>query len=245
VSSPQELLVTAEVREILADPDLERLAGMAAAGYRCASCGLRGSPADGPASVVITMRGGPGVSGRVAVAGLAHGRCCPPQVIEQPGALEAPSGALMTATAVLLPAPGGYRALLVTELTSPPVAVTGPGERHDLATGALLAMGLHLLSSPWEPAPPASGWDVRLTPRAAVVTDPDGGCYYQGSLEQPRTWRQLVTRQGAVELLAGTAGIAAAGPGNPEPGLAVLEAAAAAGRLAGATVSALAGGSRR
>jgi hypothetical protein len=127
----------------------------------------------------------------------------------------------------------------VTELPAAPVAVAGPGERYDLATGALLSMGLRLLASPWEPAPAASGWSVSLSPRSALVTCPDGDRYYEGSLDQPPQWRLAAKRLGSVELLAGTAGIAAAGPGQPGPGIAALEAAARAGRLVGATVSAV------
>jgi hypothetical protein len=241
VRASQALLVSAGVRELLSDADLERLAAMAASGYRCSSCGQRGMLSDGPASVLVTLQDGPGDTGRIAVAGLAHGRCCPPQVIDRPGILQVPAEAGMTAKAAVLPHASGRRALLVTELAAPPVAVAGPGERHDLATGVLLSLGLHLLPTPWEPAPPAGGWAVRLpTADAAVVTDPEGGCYYEGGLGQPRKWRQLVARRGTVELLAGVAGMDAAGPGNPEPGLAALEAAAKAGRLVGATVPVLA-----
>ena len=131
MSSRQALLLSGQVREVLADQDLERLAGMAAAGFRCTSCGRRGGPADGPASVVIVMRSQPGRADRVAVVGLAHAQCSPPQVVEERDVLGVPSEASMTATAVLLPSPAGPRPLLVTELSAVPVAVTGPGERHE------------------------------------------------------------------------------------------------------------------
>lgn len=183
----QALLVSAGVRELLSDADLERLAAMAASGYRCSSCGQRGTLSDGPASVLVTLQDGPGGTGRIAVAGLAHGRCCPSQVIDRPGILQVPAEVGMTAKAAVLPNASGRRALLITELSAPPVAMAGPGERHDLATGVLLSLGLHLLSTPWKPAPPAGGWAVRLpTEAAAVVTDPEGGCYYEGGLGQPR-----------------------------------------------------------
>ena len=222
MSSPQALLLSGQVREVLAGQDLERLAEMAATGFRCVSCGRRGVPADGPASVVIVVRPQRGSAARAAVVGLAHARCSPPRVIEENNVLEVPANARMAATAVLLPSPGGPRPLLVTELSAAPVEVTGPGERHDLAAGALLGLGLRLLASPWDPAPPARGWSVRLSRRSAVVTCPVGR-YYEGGLDQPPQWRQAAERLGSVELLAGTAGVGAAVPGLPGPGIAALE----------------------
>lgn len=235
----QALVVSAEVRAIVGDPDLERLAALAGDGYRCTSCGQRGSTADGPASVVIIVKPDPPALAPVGVVQLAHNQCSASRVVQSPEALNAPAEVRMAATAALLPSADGLRAVLITELLAPVVQVTGPGERRDLATSALLGMGLHMLATPWDRAPDASGWLVRLSSRAALVTDPAGDCYYEGPLQQPQPWHQLVARRGTVELLAGTAGIGAAAPGRPEPGLAALDEAARVGRLVGATVPAL------
>jgi hypothetical protein len=63
-------------------------------------------------------------------------------------------------------------------------------------------------------------------------------------LSSRQHWRQAAERLGSVELLAGMAGIRAAGPGQPGPGTAALEAAARAGRLLGAAVPAVTAASR-
>jgi hypothetical protein len=91
VSSPQALLLSGQVLEVLADQDLERIAGMAAAGFRCTSCGRRGGPGDGPASVVIVVRPQRGSAARAAVVSLAHAWCSPLRVIEENDAPPAPA----------------------------------------------------------------------------------------------------------------------------------------------------------
>ena len=189
--------------------------------------------------MLVTLRAAVPGAEPVAVVSLAHGRCLRPAVRYKPGGIEPPPAAGMSATAVVLPHVGGPRPLIVTEAAARVVAVLGGGERRDAATAALLGDGLHLLGDAWQPAPPAAGWEVRLTgPGTVLVIDPHGGAYYDGELEQPATWRAAVAARGAVELLAGTDGIGAGGPGNPEPGVLALESAARAGRLVGATITA-------
>lgn len=226
-----ELTVAAEVREWVEQADLDRLAAMAAGGWRCSGCGRRGS---GAAAVVVVVR--PGAAGaETAVVNLAHGGCVPSQVRREQGPLAAPTAGGMTATAAVLPHISGPRALLVTELTTPVTARAGL-ERVDMGTAVLLGGGLHLLPDAWQPAPAAAGWAVLLpSPRSAVVLDPAGGRYYDGSLDQPPPWRQLAATRGTVELIAGVSGMAG-GPGDPGPGVRALESAARAGRLVGGTI---------
>jgi hypothetical protein len=223
-----ELLVSSAVREYVTDDDLARLAAKGAAGYECVACKKPGGPADGPASVVVLLDPVPGGEFR-AVVRLGHAACCAPQVREAGASLAAPGAARMLAKAAVLGHPAGDRPVLITELATPAVEVTGPGERADLATGALLGLGLHLLASPWEPAPPAPGWVAVVSPRKAVIIDPDAGRFYAGGVDYPPGWLDLAGQRGAVELLAGADGIG--GPGDAVVG--ALEAAAAAGRLVG------------
>jgi len=233
-----ELAVAAEVREWVEPGDLDRLAAMAAGGYRCVSCGRRGKPGGGPASVVVVIRPGAPGGEPSAVVNLAHARCLASQVRHEPDPLAAPGAGSMSATAAVLPYPGpaGPRALLITELTTAVVARARPAEPVDMTSAVLLGDGLHLLPDAWQPAPPAAGWAVLLpSPRSAVVLDPHGGRYYDGDLDQPAPWRRLAAARGTVELIAGVAGTTG-GRGNPGPRLRTLEAAARAGRLVGGTV---------
>ena len=226
-----ELLVSSGVLGYLADSDLERLARKGAAGYRCTACGKQGGPADGPASVVVVLGDAP--NGTVTpVVRLGHARCCPPQVRGAGAPLGAPAEAPMIAKAGALP---GGRPVLVTELTAAAVAVAGPGERADLGTAVLLRLGLHLLASIGEPAPPASGWAAVLSPSGAVVTDPEGETFYSGPVGYPPGWLDLAARRGVVELLTGADGI---GPDDDAAVLGALSAAASAGRLVGGTMPA-------
>jgi hypothetical protein len=226
-----ELLASSAVREHVTDDDLERLAAKGAAGYQCAACKKRAGPADGPASVGVLLDAAPGggCGGFRAVVRLGHAACCDSQVTTAGAPLAAPAVARMLAKAGVLSHPAGDRPVLVTELATLAVAVTGPGERADLATGELLGLGLHLLASPWEPAPPARGWVALLSPAKAVIIDRDGGRYYAGAVDYPLGWLDLAAQRRAVELLAGADGID--GPAGAVAG--ALEAAAAAGRLAG------------
>ncbi len=226
-----ELLVSSEVRGYLTDADLERVARKGTAGYKCPRCGKQGGPADGPASVVVVLADAPG-DGSGAVVRLGHARCCIPQVRGGGAPLVAPAEARMIAKAGALP---GGRPVLVTELAASAVAVAGPGERADVGTSVLLGLGLHLLASLREPAPPAAGWAAVSSPSGAVVTDPEGEEFYAGRVGYPPGWLGLVDRRGAVELLTGADGI---GPNEDAAVLGALHAAAAAGRLVGGLVPA-------
>jgi hypothetical protein len=222
-----DLLVNGEVRGVLEDADLERLSAMAAAGYECVACGTRGGADDGAAAVVVLVQSGTGV------VRLAHARCSAPGVVDAGGLLAAPGEASMSAKAAVVDG----RPLLIAELVAAPVAVLGDGERDDLMTGALLRMGLHLLASPWEPAPESPGWLVTIAAAGTVlVSDPDGGAFYDGGLDMPGPWLGAVSGAGRVELVAGVAGTA--GVDGAAGNVAALESAARAGRLVGATVRA-------
>lgn len=238
------LLTSVEVADLLTADDLDKLARSAAAGYQCVTCGQPGQL--GTAAVVVELKDLPGGlpgTPQAAHVRLAHPWCSPSQILRDSGIMPVPVDGDMTAKAAIV---DGYRTLLITELSAPVSAVLDGGERQDMATGMLLSLGLHLLADPWQPAPPADGWSVTLSSvDTAVVTDPDGRAYYEGGLDQPRKWRKLVAARGTVELLAGVTGIDAATPGNPQPGLAALEAAARAGDLVGATIPVVATRKRR
>lgn len=218
-----ELRVSADMLGLLAGEDLARLEAKGRAGYTCVDCGRRGSIDDGPASVVVLAEED-GPASR-AVLRLGHAACCNPEV-RSGTHLRPPEGARMLAAAGVLAHPAGDRPVLVTELTAVTAAVTGPGERADLGAGELLRLGLHLLADPWEPAPRSGGWAAAFPPGRAVVTDPEGGEFYRGTVDFPPGWPGLAARQGAVELLAGADGIAGGGAAVPR----ALESAAAAGR---------------
>jgi hypothetical protein len=224
------LLVTEDVRVLLEDAGLERVAEAAATGWRCWACDAEGRPGDGPASVVVLLDSAG--AARTAVVKLAHPRCCPPGVIEAGSPLPRLAAVGMTALAAVV----AGRPVLMTELTAPAFTVDR-GERTDLAAGAMLSQGLHLIAAPWEPAPAAPGWLAAVTgPRAVRVTGPDGEPHYDGTLAPPPGWRQLVAAARKVELLTGVDGLAAIAAGADAAG--ALESAAAAGRLAGATIRA-------
>jgi hypothetical protein len=128
------------------------------------------------------------------------------------------------------------RPVLMTELAAP-AFTAGRGERTDLAASAMLSQGLHLIAAPWEPAPAAPGWLAVMTAARAVrVTGPDGQPHYDGTLAPPCGWRELVAADRQVELLTGVDGLDAIAAGADAAE--ALQAAAAAGRLAGATIRA-------
>jgi len=223
------LLVTDDVRALLTDAGLERLAETAATGWRCLACDADGQPGDGPPAVVVLLHDG---AARTAVVKLAHPRCCPPGVIEADSLLPVLATVGMTALAAVI----GRRPVLMTELAAPAFAVDR-GERTDLTAGAMLSQGLHLIAAPWEPAPAAPGWLAVMTAARAVrVTGPDGQPHYDGTLAPPPGWRELVAARRQVELLTGVDGLDAIAAGAAAAP--ALEAAAAAGRLAGATIRA-------
>lgn len=221
------LLVTGDVRALLADAGLERVAEGAATGWRCCACGAEGRPGDGPPSVVVLL-GGDGTT----VVKLAHPRCCPPGVIEADGSPSVPATVGMTALAAVV----GGRPVLLTELQAPAFTV-GRGEVTDLTASVMLSQGLHLIAAPWEPAPAAPGWlAVLAASRAVRVTGPDSEPHYDGTLAAPPGWRELVTAARRVELLTGVAGLAAIAAGAD--GTQAIATASAAGRLVGGTIRA-------
>jgi hypothetical protein len=160
-------------------------------------------------------------------------------VITDAGSLPEPTESSMSATAAVLPHPGGRRALVITEPSVHMSSRTSSGDQVDPVIAGLLGRGLHLVAGVGERPPKAPGWLMTLpSPAQAVITEPSGDVFYTGTLDQPRIWRQLIRRRGQVELLTGVIGFRGAGAASPAESLAVLAAAAQRGRLVGGTVTA-------
>jgi hypothetical protein len=241
VGTGHGLLVAPDVAQLLTAQDLETLRRSAAAGgYRCVACGAGGDLRAGPAAVVVRLGPAPGTGPggpQAAHVRLAHPGCAPSAVITTATPPLVPADTTMIGTAAVIPHPNGPRALLITELSVHLSSVISAGERGDPALDVLLEGGLHLLPRLGDRAPPSPGWALQLPSRwQAAVLDPAGGAHYDGELEQPRAWRQLVRRQRAAELLTGVIGLRSPAT-SPQEALALLAEAAHGGRLAGGTIT--------
>ena len=239
VTSRHRIIVAPPVRELLTAEDLDTLMRSAATGYRCLTCGEDDELAAGPVSVVVRLAAMPGAGPdgpQAAHVRLAHERCSPSRVIQDPGTYQVPGEARMTARAAILPHPRGRRALLITEALVQMSAVTAGGDWVDPIIAGLLGQGLHLLAGVGERPAAAPGWSVRLPSTGEPeVLDPTGELFYGGELYQPPEWRRLVAKRGTVELITGVVGIAPASM-DPAEGIRVLADAARRGRLIGATI---------
>jgi hypothetical protein len=225
--------VSREVAGLVSAEDIDILERSAAAGYECSECGQPGELGGEPATLVV-RRSWP----QVAHARIAHGRCSPSRVIDTGQAYQVAPELTMTVLAAVLPHAAGYRAVVIAE---PPVSISAAsaaGDRVDLVVAALMQRGLSMVASAGQRPPAAPGWAVSLPSAAeAVITGLGGELFYAGEMVQPTPWRRLAAGLGAVELLVGTVGLAAVGPGDVSAGLRALGAVARAGRLVGGTIA--------
>jgi hypothetical protein len=235
----RDIEASPEVAAIVGEEDLARLrTGAAFARYTCWACGRPGWADTQPASVVVEL------GEQAARVSLAHARCAPSHVVELRDvavpAVAEDSDADMAAKAALFPYPGGSQAVLLLE-PRVEIATRSPGgERIDVLLTGLLRMGLSLVHAVGELPGPAPGWQLELPGRRQVrVTAADGSVAYAGSCGQPRPWRQQIAVTGRCVVLTGTIGLyACPGRGDPAQLVDMVEAAARAGQLAGATITA-------
>jgi hypothetical protein len=115
---------------------------------------------------------------------------------------------MLSKTAVLHYACGPQvRPLLILE---PQISVserTAAGDRVDLVVCGLLGRGFTLLRTPAQLAAPARGWQLRLPGSAARLLAPDGEVAYDGSVDPPPGWLDLVRSAGACVVLIGAIGL--------------------------------------
>jgi hypothetical protein len=233
----RDIEASPEVAVIVGEEDLVRLrTGAAFARYTCWACGRPGLADTQPASVVVEL------GEQAARVSLAHARCAPSQVVELRGvavpAVTGDSDEDMAAKAAVFPYPGGSQAVLILEPRVEIAAHSPGGERIDVLLTGLLGMGLSLVYAVGDLPGPAPGWQLDLPGRRQVrVSAADGSVVYAGSCGQPRRWRQQIAVTGRCVVLTGTIGLfACPGRGDPARLVGMVEAAARAGRLAGATV---------
>jgi len=142
----------------------------------------------------------------------------------------------------VLPGPDGPLPLLILDLRPGMAARTGPAEAVHLLIGALVSMGLTLVTATAisEPPGPAPGWHLELSAhRAARLSAPGGAVIWDGECGQPAPWRALITGTGRCAVLAGAIGLwPGAGERAPIRIARLLERAAQAGELAGGLVAA-------
>jgi hypothetical protein len=190
--------IAEDVAAVVGEHDLEMLLQRAAAGYECPTCGGSARLEDGPASVVVMQ------SGDLTVARVAHAACERSQIVQlPPDALRvSPDMPAMAAAAVLQHVSGPRPALIVEP--SATASTSEHGERVDLITSGLLRDGLHLISAVGRTPKPASGWRLELAGPSSVRVGTDASWLYEGEVNLPPMWLQLVGERGGCLLLCAT-----------------------------------------
>jgi hypothetical protein len=226
------------VQALLGPELLARLRGETYGLYSCCVCGQPGRTDIEPASVIVERYRLPAIRVR-----LAHARCAASRVIEV--AADAPDaagfGGMLSKSAVLEYATEPrVRPLLIlepkTELSEPTLG----GERRNLLVSGLLDQGFTMLRTAGQFPARAGGWLLQLDAAAGRLLAPDHAVVYDGPLDRPSSWRELVGRVGACVVLIGTVGLYA----HPDDELSpadlrrLLHQAARAGELAAALVRA-------
>lgn len=230
--------VGSAVRELLGSGTIARLRGEAFRRYLCLGCGGPGR-ADAEPTTVIVVRYRLGVH----KVRFAHARCFGSCVLDvdadRPGA--AGLGRMLSKTAVLRYASNPpVRPLLILEPLAEVSLKTPSGESVDLLMSELLARGCTLLRTASQFPAPAAGWLLQASGDAARLIAADGDVLYEGGVDPPESWRDLVLASGACVVLFGVIGLGTHLDAElPVPELRrLLGQAARAGELAGAVVRA-------
>ena len=227
------------VTALVGPETLARLRGEAFRRYDCCRCARPGQTEAEPATVIVERyRLGHAVSVR-----LAHARCADSQIVE--AGADAPDaagfGGMLARPAVLEYAPGRrFRPVLALEPKVELSGRTAAGEPVSLWTSGLLERGFTLVRTGGELPGPADGWLLQLAPDAARLLAPDDTVAYEGGLDQPPGWLDLVRRGNACVVLIATIGLYAH-PGDEMTAQdlrRLLDQAAQAGELVGALVTA-------
>jgi hypothetical protein len=224
------------VRALLGREVLARLRGECYERYACCVCGERGRTDAEPASVIVERYRLPAVRVR-----MAHARCAASQVVEI--AVDSPDasgfGGMLSKAAVLeYVTEPRVRPLLIlepaTELSEP----TPGGEQCNLLLSGLLDRGFTMLRTAAQLPPLADGWLLRLDSAGSRLLAPDQTVVYDGPIDPPGPWPQLVHRTGACVVLIGTVGLYARADQECDTGelRRLLNYAARAGELAGALI---------
>ncbi len=195
---------SATVAAVIGAEVLGRLRGGAFRRYSCCRCARPGRTAAEPASVIVERYR----LGAVRVR-LAHARAAS-QVVEVDAEIPdvAGFGGMLSKSAVLQYATDPrVRPLLIlepkTELSEP----TAGGEQRNLLMAGLLEQSFALLRTAGQLPAPADGWLLQLTPSAARLLTPNDTVAYDGPVDQPGSWLDLVLRAHACVVLIGTIGL--------------------------------------
>ncbi len=147
---------------------------------------------------------------------------------------------MLARPAVLEYAPGRrFRPVLALEPKVELSGRTAAGEPASLWMSGLLERGFTLVRSAGELPGAADGWLLQLVPNLARLLAPDATVAYQGGLDQPPGWLDLVRHGNACVVLIGTIGLYGY-PGDEMTAQdlrRLLNRAARAGELVGALVT--------
>jgi hypothetical protein len=236
----RDIRVGADVEALIGSEVILRLHQDAFTRYGCCRCGRPGCTDEDPTTVVVARYR----SGMLQVR-FAHARCADSQIIdideERPAEL---SGEMeMRAMAAVLPhsrAPT-TRALLLIEPLSDATTVTESGEQVNLLLSRMLDAGLTPVRRGEDLPAWAEGWKLRLHgPDAATLYSAGGAAVYEGSCEQPESWRELVLGAGSCIVLIGAIGLYAVRGAEMTFTrlLSLIDNAARAGELVGGIITA-------
>jgi hypothetical protein len=141
---------------------------------------------------------------------LAHARCARSGVVDtdDPVPEATALGSVLSKTAVLGYATGPpVRPLLLLEPGIELSEQSPGGEQMNLWLSALLEQGLTLLRTAGQMPAPAHGWLLHLTQDTAVLLASDGAPVFEGPLDPPGPWHELVHSASACLVLMGTIGL--------------------------------------
>jgi len=99
------------------------------------------------------------------------------------------------------------RPVLILEPTTELSEPTPAGEQRNLLVAGLLGLGLTQLRAAGQLPPLADGWEFRLGASGGQLLAPAHTVIYDGPIDRPPSWQQLVRGADACVVLIGTVGL--------------------------------------